>query len=80
MELSLAPSLGTLIAKHGTAIPETLGPLRQQAMLYGSTDNRGRTLWPQGAAAVPTIKKGVHLLSHHIGGLTDAAGEQLRHL
>jgi len=46
-------------------------------VLDGGTHYGGSALRPQGATALAAIEKGVHLLAHHIGGLTDATGKQL---
>ena len=47
-------------------------------MLQGCSHHGGGAFRAQGARAVTTIHKGVHLLSHHIGALTDAPGKQVR--
>jgi hypothetical protein len=80
MKLALATSLRAFIAEHRAAVPEALGPLREKAMLKGRSHHGGCALWPQGATAITSVLEGVHLLPNNVGSLTDAAGEQLRHL
>ena len=76
MKLALPASLGALIAEHRPPIPEPLRALAQQPVLNRCSDHGGGALWPQCAAAIPTIAEGVHLLADHIGGFADAAGKE----
>ena len=77
MELALATGLGPLVTKHRPGVPEPLGPLAQQAVLDRGSHHRSRALGPEGATAIAPIDEGVHLLTHHIGGFANAAGEEL---
>ena len=77
MKLSLPSRLGPLVAKHRPPVPKPLRALAQQAVLNRSAHHRGRSLRAQGATALASIQEGVHLLAHHIGGLTDPPGKEL---
>ena len=77
VELALATRLGALVAEHRPAVPEPLRALTEQAVLDRGPHHRGRALRPQGATAIAAISERIHLLPHHIGGLTNAPGEQL---
>ena len=46
-------------------------------MLDRGPHHRCGALGAEGTAAFAAIEEGVHLLAHHIGGLTDAAAKQL---
>ena len=76
MELPLAPALWPLIAKHWPAIPKSLRPLAQQPVLDSSAHHAGGAFGPQGAGAIASVAKAVHLFAHHIGGFANTAGKE----
>ena len=77
VELAPSPLLRPFVAEHRPAIPEPLRALRKQSVLNRRPHHRGGPLRPQGATALAAVEEGVHLLADNIGGLTDAALEQL---
>ena len=93
VELALAALLRALGAEHRACVHELrrLRALRHQVMLHHGAHDAGRALGPQRQAALrldgAAVKErlqvlardsGEHLLRHHVGGLADAAHEELR--
>ena len=93
VELALATLLRALGAKHRARVHELggRGPLRHQIVLHHSAHDAGGALGAQAQAALrlhgaAAKKRGQvlagngreHLLRHDVGGLADAAHEQLR--
>ncbi len=80
MKLAVAPLLRTLVPKHGSAVPEPLYLIEQQAMLKTRPHTAGSALRPQGEAVTIAVLEGIHLLFDDIRDLADGAFEQVGHL
>ena len=81
MELPHAPCLGTVITEHRADIEELdQSGVRKEFILQIGSHRRRRIFRTERDAAVPAVRKGVHLLVHHIRSLADASMEQLRML
>ena len=78
VELAQAAGLGLLVAEAGAGgVVELAGQaLVQVALDEGAHRARG-ALGLEGDGAMALVLKGVHLLLHHVGGVANAALEQL---
>ena len=77
-ELPVAPGLRALVAEEARQVPELhrLGQLVHAVLDVGAADRRG-ALRPQRERAPAAVLERVHLLLDDVGGLADAAREQL---
>ena len=77
MKLAVTARLWTLVAEERPGIAELH---RKGAAVETVFDDRphhpGRALRAQRDRPVAPVGEGVHLLGHHVGGLTHSAGEQ----
>ena len=81
MELALPALLRPLVAEHRTGGEDLQRQLlRQLAVGHEGAADAGGVFRPQGQRLAAAILEGVHLLGDHVGGLADAAGEQLGEL
>ena len=78
VELAVAPRLRALVAEERARVPE-LHRLRElvHAVLEVGAADRRRPLRAQGEAAPALVLEAEHLLLDDVGGLADAAGEEL---
>ena len=80
LELTIAPTLLSLIAEHRPGIPEPLCLVAQQAMFDGGPGATGGALRAQREFAAAPIPQRVHLLFHDVRRFADAAAEELGRL
>ena len=80
-ELAVAPGLGALVTEEAREVPELdgLATLVHAVLDVGAADGGG-ALGAQRERARGGVLEGEHLLAHDVGGLADAAGEQLGRL
>ena len=70
VELTVPTALRLLVPEHRARVPDLPG--RQRSVLYvGPADGR-RELRAQRDVATALVDEVVHLLAHHVGGVTDA--------
>src|SRR5438067_1220651 len=76
--LPKAPLLRPLVPEHrGVVVELDRKPLVPQVMRDDRAHHGGRPLGPQGERVIASVHERVHLLVHDVGGLTDAALEQV---
>ena len=81
MKLAVAPTLWSLMAKHGAHVIEAFAAFIQHGMFNDSTNNASGVFRPQsqGFTIEPVFKR-VHLFLDNIGDLAQPAHKQRRWL
>ena len=81
VKLAIAPTLWTLVAKHGAHVIETFRAFVQHIVFHHCTHYASSCLGSQGVVlAIQAVFKGVHLLFDDVGDFAQATDEQSRGL